>query len=93
MTVMAARTTKKTAVPQVPASRPARVEIRVDGRLHFANNCYDLQISQGDGVLSVTAALNPTMVDAPAPMPQQNFGDDIRDGDKVIQQVHSGRRV
>lgn len=90
---MATRAAKKTAPPQVPAGPPVRVEIRVGGRIRFADNCYDIQLEQTNGQISLTAALKPTMVDAPPPRPQQKFGEDPRDGEEIIQQVHSGRRT
>jgi hypothetical protein len=79
------------AVEQRPASPPRRVEIRVGGRVAFANDCYDVSLAVADDVVKFSAALHPTMVDV-ATRPPQRFGDDPRDGDEVIQRVHTGSR-
>jgi hypothetical protein len=85
---MAARTN----VEQKPASPPVRVEIRVAGRIKFANDCYDVDLQQADDVLKLTAALHPTMVDVAPARPPERFGEDPREGTEVIHQVHSGSR-
>jgi hypothetical protein len=80
--------------PQVPASAPVRVEIRVNGRVLFSNVCYspDMRMDEENGRVGFAASLNPTMVDAPLPPPQVPFSVDPRNGEDIIQQVHSGRR-
>jgi hypothetical protein len=52
---------------QVPASAPVRVEIRVDGRVQFAKECYDVSLTTENDVAHFTAALHPTMVDVTPP--------------------------
>ncbi len=84
----------KAAVPQVPAGPPVRLEVRLDGKVRFANNCYDVQLSQDEDTVTLGAALKPRMVDAAPPTPArppQRFGDDPRDGEEIIQRIHSGR--
>jgi hypothetical protein len=84
----------RTKVEQRPATPAVRVEIRVAGRIRFSNDCYDVDLSQADDVLKLTAALHPTMVDVAPPLApaRVEFADDPRDGDQVIEQVHSGSR-
>jgi hypothetical protein len=75
-----------------PATPPVRVEIRVGGKVRFSNDCYDPALRMEDNVVHFDAALHPTMVDVAPKLAPQRFGDDPRDGDVVIQQVHSGSR-
>ena len=77
---------------QVPAGPPVRVEIRVGGRVQFANECFGPQLVVDGDVVKFIAALEPVLVDAPVERPPERFGDDPRDGEQVIQRVHSGRR-
>lgn len=85
---MAAR--KQTAkVEQSPAQL---VEIRVDGRVKFKNDCWDVQLDQEGSLLKLAAATHPTMVSVVL-APPERFGDDPRDGEEPILQVHSGRRT
>ena len=44
------------------------------------------------GTVTLTASLQPVLIDAPAPRPREAFGTDPRDGMSVILQAHSGRR-
>jgi hypothetical protein len=89
------------AVQQIPASPPVQVEIRVDGRVRFRQVCFAPQLSMDDDTVAFGASLQPVLVDAPAASatvvrPPERFGDlanDPRDGNEVIQQVHSGRRT
>lgn len=76
---------------QQPISSATRVEVRLDGRVRFSNDCYDVSLSQENDVFKLTGALHPTLVDV-EPVPPERFGDDPRDGEEVIQQVHSGSR-
>jgi hypothetical protein len=79
---------------QVPASPPIRAEIRLGGRIRFTDNVYDVRLEQDEesGVVTFTASLRPTLVDAPPVRPREVFGSDPRDGTDVILQAHSGRR-
>lgn len=84
------------AAPQVPASRPVRIEIRVNNQVRFVNTCYDPELEQTeDGTVSFTASLHPRLVDAPPPKAIQHseFHNDPRNGEQQIWQVHSGRRT
>lgn len=88
-------TAKKTAAPKmVPWSQPLRVDIRIAGRLLFTNNCWGVELKQNDdGTVTFSATTNIEHVAAPpTPAAPERFGDDIRDGQEIIQQVHSGRR-
>jgi hypothetical protein len=87
---VAARSKKQE--PQVPQSKPQRVEIRVDGRVRFSDECWDVELSQENSLLKLNAALHPTLMSFKA-NPPERFGDDPRDGEEVIQKVHSGRRA
>jgi hypothetical protein len=91
---MAARA-KAQPVEQKPASPPARVEVRINGKVKFVNNeCYDISLTVVDDVLTLKGALHPTLVNVTPPRPpaRVEFGGDPRDGDTVIEQVHSGSR-
>jgi hypothetical protein len=77
---------------QVPQSPAVRVEVRVGGRVKFSQDVYDPSLTTDDDVLHFSAALQPTLVDVKPTRPPTRFGDDPRDGDTVIQQVHSGSR-
>lgn len=76
---------------KTPETPPRRVEIRVDGRVRFAQDCYDVELSLEDDVLKLTGALHPTLVEV-AKNPPQRFDpdNDPRDGEEVIQKVHTG---
>jgi hypothetical protein len=80
-------------VKKVAASPPVRVEIRIAGKIRLASDCYDVTLTNNDdGTVAFTGSLKPRMITPPAPRPAESFGDDLRDGDKLITQVHSGRR-
>jgi hypothetical protein len=67
------------------------VEVRVGGRVIFAQDCWDVHLGVEDDVLKISAALHPTLVEV-AKNPPQRFtpDDDPRDGEEVIQKVHTG---
>lgn len=81
------------AAPKVPASPSVSVEIRIDRRLRFANQCYDVEFEQDDdGTVTFRGSLKPRMVAAAKVRAPEKFGDDPRDGEDQILRVHSGRR-
>lgn len=86
---MAARRNSK-GTAKVEQSPPVRVEIRVGGRIRFADDVYNVVLSAEDDLLSLTGALHPTMVSVEI-RPPQRFGDDPREGEEVLLQVHSGK--
>ena len=88
---MAVRSASSETTKQVPASPPARVEIRVAGRVRFAQDCYDIHLGVDGSTVKFHAALEPTLVDVAAPVAER-FEDDPRNSATVIQQVHSGSR-
>ena len=76
---------------QKPASPPQRVEVRVGGRVLFAQDCYDVELGVDADVLKLSAALHPTLVEVSKAPPQRFDPDnDPRDGEEVIQRVHTG---
>ena len=85
---------KPAPVRQVPASPPIMVEVRLGGRIKFAQECYspELAMDTEAGTVTLTASLQPVLIDAPAPRPREAFGTNPRDGMSVILQAHSGRR-
>ncbi len=88
------RRVTKTKRPQVPTSPPVQVEVRIAGRIKFAAACYDVQLkSDDDGMVTLSASMNPVLMDAPPEQAPERFGVDPRDGTEVIEQVHSGRRT
>lgn len=86
--------TPQDARPQVPSSLPVRVEVRINGRVQFSNVCWNPTMTADGEKIIFAAALQPVLVDAPEPQeaPQHEFEHDARNGDEIIQQVHSGRR-
>lgn len=80
---------------KIPSSPAVRVEIRVGGRLKFANMCYEPEVTTDEktGFMTFTASLTPTLVDAPVAKQKEKFGTDPRDGESIIQQVHFGSRT
>jgi hypothetical protein len=80
--------------PQIPRAQPEKVEIRVNGRIQFANLVYEPRFDVTDDTLTFTADRNPTWIDAPPVPPPTRFAaqDDPRDGEQIIHRVHSGRR-
>jgi hypothetical protein len=90
---MAGRSPKAPPPVLKPKSPPRRVEIRIDGRLQFIQDCYDIALTLDNDVVTFTAAVQPTMVSAPTKGPSMRFDDDPRDGEEVIQKVHSGRQI
>lgn len=80
--------------PQVPKSQPIRVEIRIDGRVRFANFVYDPTFDITDEQIVLTADCNPTWIEPPKLNPPTRFveREDARNGEEIIQRVHSGRR-
>lgn len=80
---------------QVPATRPVRVEIRLNGTIRFADTCYDVELDKDDDAVTFSASMNPRMVDAPPEKPHERIfvNPDPRNGDTPIRQVHSGRRT
>jgi hypothetical protein len=80
------------AGPNDKATSPAqRVEVRVGGRVLFSQDCWDVTLDADSHVLKLQAALHPTLVEV-AKNPPQRFDpdNDPRDGDEVIQRVHTG---
>ena len=81
---------------QVPAGPPMRVEIRIAGRIRFADTCYGVLLDRDDdkGEVTFVGALQPAaeVDDAPTMRAPEKWGEDVRDGEDVIQQVHSGSR-
>lgn len=78
---------------KIPAGPPVRVEIRINGRVRFANTCYGFELGQDEETMWLEGSLVPTLVDKPTPTTANKFGDDVRDGEQVLTQVHSGRRT
>lgn len=75
-------------VEKVPASRPVRMDVRVDGRVKFSNVVYAPQFEVGDKLV-ITADMQPTLVD---PKPGVRFArDDPREGAETVMVVHDGR--
>ena len=81
------------SAPLVPATPPVRIEIRIDGAIRFANFVYNPTLVSEDGTVTLTGSLEPTMVAAPPVRPPVQFFDDARNGEEIITQVHSGRRI
>lgn len=81
-------------VEQVPAGPPIRVEIRVGRRIMFADEVYEPAFDITDDAVTFTAGKHPRMIDPPQLRAPTRFIDqtDPRDGEQIIQQVHSGRR-
>jgi len=78
---------------QVVKSQPRSVEVRIDGKVRFANLCYDPHFEVSDQAVTFTADLNPTWIERQLPAPTRFIEqDDPRDGDEFIMRVHSGRR-
>lgn len=84
----------KKAAQQVPSSAPVRLEVRLNGRIRYADQVYDPTFDVSDDSVTVSASLKPTMVDAPELPPPTVFAEqaDVRDGEDFIPRVHSGRR-
>lgn len=82
------------AAQQVPAKPPVRLEVRLNGRIRYADQVYDPTFDVGADSVTVSASLKPTMVDAPELAPPTVFAEqaDVRDGEEFIPRVHSGRR-
>lgn len=81
------------AQQQVMAAPPVKMEVRIGGRVRFSNTVYSPHFDTTNGMLTVTAALEPTMIDPPVQAPTRFYQqDDPRDGEDVILRVHSGRR-
>lgn len=80
--------------PQVPQSQPVRVEVRIDGRVRFANAVYDPTFEITDEQIVLTADLQPTWIDPPKLRAPTRFieQEDERNGTEIIQRVHDGRR-
>lgn len=79
---------------QIPRAQAQRLEIRIDGRVRYANAVYEPTIDEVDGQIVITGDLNPTWVEPPKLNPPTRFveRDDVRNGEEVIQRVHTGRR-
>jgi hypothetical protein len=78
-----------------PAGQPQamRVEIRVGGRVLFSQDCYDVELGVEDDVVKLNGALHPTLVEVTKNPPTRfEPDDDPRDGEEVIQKVHTGSR-
>jgi hypothetical protein len=84
----------KKAAQQVPASAPVRLEVRLNGRIRYADQVYDPTFDVTDDSVTISGGLKPTMVDAPELPPPTVFAEqtDVRDGEDFIPRVHSGRR-
>ena len=84
---------KPAPVRQVPASPPIMVEVRLGGRIKFAQECYspELAMDTEAGTVTLTASLQPVLIDTRLP-PREAFSTNPRDGMSVILQAHSGRR-
>lgn len=78
---------------QVPESPPVRVEIRIGGRVRFADTVYAHLLESENGEVKFTGSLAPVLVDAPVLRAPERFLEDPRNGTELIQQVHSGRRT
>jgi hypothetical protein len=78
---------------QVVKSQPVPCEIRINGRIRFANLIYDPAFQMTDQTVTFTADLEPTWIERQLPEPTR-FVDqaDPRDGEDIIMKVHSGRR-
>jgi len=85
---VAARRKPAVIVEQSPS---VRVEIRIGGRVRFLNDVYNVELSQVDDILKLTGALHPTMVTVEL-SPPEKFGEDPRDGEEPLLQVHSGKQ-
>lgn len=83
------------AATQMPFTPPVRVEIRLNGKLSFADTCYGVRLHINDaGEVTFSGSKQPVLVAAPPPppaRPPERFGSDPRDGEEVINRVHSGR--
>jgi hypothetical protein len=78
---------------EVVKSQPRSVEVRIDGKVRFANLCYDPHFEVSDQTVTFTADLNPTWIERALPAPTRFVEqEDPRDGGEVIMKVHSGRR-
>lgn len=79
---------------QVVKSQPVPVEIRINGKVRFANPlCYDPSFDMTDESLTFTTDLQPTWIERQLPAPTRFVEQvDPRDGEDVIMRVHSGRR-
>ena len=88
-------TAQNTGTEQVQAAPAVRVEVRIGGRLRFSNDVYSPSFDIGEDRVTFSADLAPTFVDKPTMLrPPTRFVDqtDPRDGEEIIQTVHSGRR-
>ena len=70
---------------------PVLLEIRIGGRVKFRNEVYNPELISEDETLTLSAALHPTMISVQK-RPPERFGEDPREGEDVILQVHSGRQ-
>jgi hypothetical protein len=78
---------------EVVKSQPRSVEIRIDGKLKLANQCYDPTFEVTGDRITFTADVNPTWIERQLPKPTRfTMQDDPRDGEEIIHRVHSGRR-
>lgn len=89
---MAARRSSSKPTVKVEEAPPVLVEIRVGGKVRFRQDVYNVELSAEDDVLKLTGALHPTFVSVNM-QPPEKFGDDPREGEEVIMQVHSGKRA
>jgi hypothetical protein len=79
---------------RVPATKPVRLEVKVNGRTLYAQQVYNPKFNPGDDQFTLTADMHPTMVEPEPLRPPTRFYDqrDPRDGEEFIPRVHSGRR-
>lgn len=78
---------------QVVKSQPVSCEIRINGKIRFANLVYDPGFDMTEEQLTFTADLNPTWIEHALPAPTRFVEQtDPRDGEEIIMRVHSGRR-
>lgn len=78
-----------------PKSPPVRVEVRIGGKLRFANDVYEPSLVNDELTVLLTAALKPTMVpvqEAPAGSQRDEFAADPRNGTQILMQIHNGVR-
>ena len=80
-------------VDEVVKSQPRSVEIRIDGKIRLAQQCYDPRFEVTAGEITFTADVHPTWIERVLPAPTRFImQDDPRDGEEIIHRVHSGRR-
>lgn len=79
---------------QVASSKPVRLEVRLNGKVRYQDQVYDVEFDVTGDTLTLVGQLVPQMMDAPLLPPPTRFVEqtDVRDGEEIIHRVHSGRR-